>query len=59
MMALLAAGDKKLLGDYLGNADPDLLLGDHALATTLNAYRLCGRQTEYDLLKDKGRNNFV
>ncbi len=54
MMALLAAGDKKLLGDYLGSADPDLLLGDHALATTLNAYRLCGRQTEYDLLKDKG-----
>ncbi|MDF7800888.1 DUF3857 and transglutaminase domain-containing protein [Pontiellaceae bacterium B1224] len=54
MVALISARDTDALNVYLNTADTDLLLDDSMISMTLDAYRLCGRDAEYALVKEKG-----
>ena len=55
MSVLLTSDDIDALNDYLNAASPDLLLEDVQLANTLCAYKLCGRDAEYEIFAKKGQ----
>ena len=54
MDVLLVSADHAALEDYLNTASPELLLDDNQLGNTLEAYRICGRDSVFEFMKDKG-----
>lgn len=54
MNLLLVSEDKEAMGSYLNTASPELLLEDMNIGDTLKAYTMCGRESSFELLRERG-----